>query len=310
MVPLMLGLVVLVVAIIFAIYTLKKEYFQNAPSSNILDMVPRSIVRFIHAVKDVPNAPQRGEAIFKALEAKQITVANAIDQLYAIFLEGEVAYKADIAKSYTSIFTDALDDLLRLSASQFGKDMTAEELAQLQQAVAAFKAKVGSQTAAAAGQPASTAASTLLGAAVASPAGVAAAPVAASASAAKAVPAESATTKDVYSQMRPALIDDIRSAVKTELAASGIRANADALRVQTARTANIDTIGTNQGIDYDNISTKGPVCQGEADPSCPPEHNGCENGDMNDSCPAPIDMNKYIRKDSIPCWGCTLPTDY
>ena len=307
----MLGLIVLVVAIIFAIYTLKKEYFQDAPPTNVLDMIPRSAVRFFHAVKDVPNGMPRAEAIFNKLQANQITIKDAIDGLYVIFMEGEAAYKADIAKSYTSIFTDALDDLLKMGVSQVGKSMTADELAQAQQAVAAFKAKVASQTAAAAGAPAPVAASALLGAALAAPAGVgSAAPVVASASAAKAVPSEPSTTKDVYSQMRPALIDDIRSAVKTELAASGIRQNADTLRERTRRTVDIDTVGTNQGIDYDNMSTKGPVSQGDAEASCPPEHNGCENGDMNDSCPAPIDMNKYIRKDSIPCWGCTLPTDY
>jgi hypothetical protein len=306
----MLGLIVLAVAIIFAIYTLKKEYFQSGPP-NVLDMIPRSMVRFLHAVKDIPNAEQRAKAIFDNLEAKKITIKDAIDNLYVIFMEGEAAYKADIAKSYASIFTDALDDLLKMGASQVGKSMTADELAQAQQAVAAFKAKIASQTAAAAGAPASVAASTLLGAALAAPAGVgSAAPVVASASAAKAVPSEPATTKDMYSQMRPALIDDIRSAVKTEIAASGIRQNADTLRERTRRTVDLDTVGTNQGIDYDNMSTKGPVCQGDAEASCPPEHNGCENGDMNDSCPAPIDMNKYIRKDSIPCWGCTLPTDY
>lgn len=307
MVPLMLGLIVLAITIVFTIHKLKKEYFVDVPP-NALDMVPRSIVRLLHAVKDVPTLQQRAEDLFKKLEAKEITITDAINSLYAIFLEGEAAYKADMAKPYASIFTDALDDLLKITASQ-GLGTTPQELSELQQAVAAFKSKIASQTAASAGAPATTRASTLLGAPLASP-GTTVPTLAAVASAARAVAAEPSTTKDVYSQMRPALIDDIRSAVKTELSASGIRPNADVLRQRTARTANLDTVGTNQGINYDNISTKGPVCQGDADASCPPEHNGCENGDMNDSCPAPIDMNMYIRKDSIPCWGCTLPNGY
>lgn len=306
MVPLMLGLIVLGLAIIYAIYFLKKEYFQDA--ANEFEKTPRSAFRIMYVLKDVPKAQERVMTIFMGVITKQIKLADAIDQLYVLFLEGEAAYKADIAKPYSSIFTDALDDLLKELATS---KMPPADLAEAQQAVAAFKAKIASQTAAAAGAPAATTASALLGAAIAAPAGVGTAtPVTASKSADKAVPSEPATTKDIYSQMRPALIEDIRSAVKTELESSGIRPNADALRIRTRGTASLDTVGTNQGVDYDNLSTKGPVCQGDADPSCPPEHNGCENGDMNDSCPAPIDMNKYIRKDSIPCWGCTLPTDY
>ena len=309
MVPLMLGLIFLVAAIIYAIYTLKKEYFQDAPGVDLLQMVPRSIFRIIYVVRDIPNAQPRAMAIIEKVGRNQLSIDAALDEFYAIFMEGEAKYRADAAKPYSSIFTDALDDAMREAMKD--PKINPLERAAVQQAVQKFKSKLAAQTAMAAGAPARTTAPTLIGAALATPVGVAdLTGVRASTSAEAAVPAAASTPKDVYSQMRPSLLSDVRAAVKTELAASGIRQNADTLRVRTARTANLDTIGTNQGVDYDNLSTKGPFCQGDAEASCPPEHNGCENGDMNDSCPAPIDMNKYIRKDSIPCWGCTLPTDY
>lgn len=305
----MLGLVFLVGAIIYGFYTLKKEYFQDAPGIDLLQMIPRSIFRIIYVIRDIPNAQPRAMAIAEQVQKNQITIDQALDQFYAIFMEGEAKYKADTAKPYSSIFTDALDDAMKEAMKD--PNVNPLERAAVQQAVQNFKAKIAAQTAIGAGAPSATTAPTSLAAAIATPRGV---PnitgVRASTSAEAAVPAAASEPKDVYSQMRPSLLSDVRSAVKTELAASGIRPNADTLRVRTARTANLDTVSTNQGVDYDNISTKGPFCQGDAEASCPPEHNGCENGDMNDSCPAPIDMNKYIRKDSIPCWGCTLPTDY
>ena len=304
----MFGLAVLVAAIIYAIYVLRKEYFQNPPRVDILQLIPRSIYRIFYVLRDVPNAQVRGMAIVERVQKNMITIDDALDEFYVLFMEGEAKYKADQAKPYSSIFTDALDDIMKESLKD--PNINPLERAAVEQAVQKFKAKIGAQTALSTGSPASTNSSNLLGAALATPRGVANPGLSASASAETAVPAAPLTSKDVYSQMRPALIDDVRSAVKTELAASGIRQNADTLRVRTRGTANLDTVGTNQGVDYDNLSIKGPVCEGDAEASCPPEHNGCENGDMNDSCPAPIDMNKYIRKDSIPCWGCTLPTDY
>jgi hypothetical protein len=311
MVPLMLGLVFLAATIIYSIYTLKKEYFQDAPPGiDLLQMIPRSVFRIIYVIRDIPNAQPRAMAIIQQVQTNSLSIDAALDQFYAIFMEGEAKYKADAAKPYSSIFTDALDDAMREAMKD--PKINPLERAAVEQAVQKFKTKVAAQTAMAAGAPASTTSPSVLAAALATPRGVAdvTGMTTAPGSAAAAVPAAASAPKDIYSQMRPSLLSDVRSAVKSELAASGIRQNADTLRVSTARTANLDTVGTNQGVDYDNISTKGPFCQGDAEASCPPEHNGCENGDMNDSCPAPIDMNKYIRKDSIPCWGCTLPTDY
>jgi hypothetical protein len=314
MVPLMFGLIFLLVAIIYSIYTLKKEYFIDAPPGiDLLQMIPRSVFRIIYVIRDIPNAQPRATAIINQVASNSLSIDAALDQFYAIFMEGEAKYKSDAAKPYSSIFTDALDDAMREAMKD--PNINPLERAAVEQAVQKFKTKIAAQTALTAGAPASTTSPSVLAAALATPRGVAdvtgvGAAAAAPGSAAAAVPAAASAPKDIYSQMRPSLLSDVRSAVKSELAASGIRQNADTLRVSTSGTANLDTVGTNQGVDYDNISTKGPFCQGDAEASCPPEHNGCENGDMNDSCPAPIDMNKYIRKDSIPCWGCTLPTDY
>ncbi len=305
----MFGLAVLLAAIIYAIHVLKKEYFVDASQGiDLLQMIPRSIFRIVYVIRDIPNAQPRAMAIIEKVGKNELTLDAALDQFYAIFMEGEAKYKADQAKPYSSIFTEALDDIMKEAMKD--PNINPLERAAVQEAIQKFKAKIAAQTAMASGSAAPTASSTLIGAAIATPRGVANPGLTTSVSAENAVPSVPMTSKDVYSQMRPALIDDVRSAVKTELASSGIRPNADTMRIGTRRTANLDTVGTNQGMDYDNLSIKGPVCQGEAEASCPPEHNGCENGDMNDSCPAPIDMNKYIRKDSIPCWGCTLPTDY
>ena len=43
-----------------------------------------------------------------------------------------------------------------------------------------------------------------------------------------------------------------------------------------------------------------PVC---SNPSCP--HSSGSNQE-DDSVPAPFNSEEYIRKDSIPCWGCKL----
>ena len=305
----MLGLLFLVAAIIYAIYTLKKEYFVDAPPGiDLLQMIPRSIFRIVYVIRDIPNAQPRGMAIIEKAQKNEITLDDALYQFYQIFMEGEAKYKQEQAKPYSTIFTEALDDIMKEAMKD--PNINPLERAAVQEAIQKFKSKISAQTAMGAGAAAPVTSSSLLGVGLAAPRGVADSGLSASLLATAAVPSASVTSKDVYSQMRPALIDDVRSAVKTELAASGIRQNADTLRVKTRGTANLDTVGTNQGVDYDNLSVKGPVCEGDAEASCPPEHNGCENGDMNDSCPAPIDMNKYIRKDSIPCWGCTLPTDY
>jgi hypothetical protein len=53
-------------------------------------------------------------------------------------------------------------------------------------------------------------------------------------------------------------------------------------------------------------------------PGCSGNGNKCSDGCESDSCSqgsdylhsspgAPFNSNDYIRKDSIPCWGCTLP---
>jgi hypothetical protein len=56
----------------------------------------------------------------------------------------------------------------------------------------------------------------------------------------------------------------------------------------------VPTPATQQGDEYNRTSHKKPY-------QCPEDNCG---GDYPNGCP---DMSEYIRKDSIPCWGCTLP---
>jgi hypothetical protein len=56
----------------------------------------------------------------------------------------------------------------------------------------------------------------------------------------------------------------------------------------------VPTPASQQGDEYNRTSHKKPY-------QCPDDNCG---GDYPNGCP---DMSEYIRKDSIPCWGCTLP---
>ena len=53
-----------------------------------------------------------------------------------------------------------------------------------------------------------------------------------------------------------------------------------------------DTVATAQGKEYENSCYKGTEYR------CPKNPDG--------SCPPIPDMSEYIRKDKIPCWGCSL----
>lgn len=97
-------------------------------------------------------------------------------------------------------------------------------------------------------------------------------------------------------------LDDIRNLVEDEvtsqlrdikLGPKDMQNNALATRNTAAVSAaayQANSDGLVQGQDY------------RTDPSCP-----YANGQMQPKAePYPIDMNDYVRKDSIPCWGCTL----
>lgn len=62
----------------------------------------------------------------------------------------------------------------------------------------------------------------------------------------------------------------------------------------------------------DELLVQRALTQPSAAPAAPAASDGLYQGmEYASSCPSkePLNMNQYIRKDSIPCWGCTLPTN-
>ena len=61
-----------------------------------------------------------------------------------------------------------------------------------------------------------------------------------------------------------------------------------------------DSISTMQGKEYENscLKPKEDDCYQDTEYRCPKNPDG--------SCPPLPDMTKYIKKDSIPCWGCSI----
>jgi len=87
-------------------------------------------------------------------------------------------------------------------------------------------------------------------------------------------------------QQRAELLKDIQKTVKNEMLAS---------RCLTPTTFNPDNLTTTsliQGEEYGNN------CHKENEYRCPKNPDG--------TCPPIPDMTEYIKKDSIPCWGCNI----
>jgi hypothetical protein len=296
MIPLVIGLVFLVLALIYALYFKKTESFADSLSDQ-----PPEIVNLVFVTKDIPNAADRAMAIFMEFQAKKVTADQALTKLYNLFMEGEASYNKTVVKPYVSYFTDALD----FASKEMVKDksMTPEMKASLANSIINFKAKLSA-----------TATPTL---ATATPALAAATPaLAALAPAAMETPipapSESRVAANAASPTAPAPVmpppSDARTValINQELNARGIVANGASMKVPSSKTAEPDSDALEQGVEYDN-ALRAPTrksCKPVA-PSCPEDH--CDSS-SEDSLPAPVNMNAYIRKDSIPCWGCTLPT--
>lgn len=106
------------------------------------------------------------------------------------------------------------------------------------------------------------------------------------------------------SNIGPSFFDKIRGIVHDEVSgqlsnvAMGPKdtqnaklADRNASPVETKVSSEVNSDALQQGADY-RSSSECPYAQGQA-----------PGGAV---MPYPIDMNDYIRKDSIPCWGCTL----
>jgi hypothetical protein len=82
----------------------------------------------------------------------------------------------------------------------------------------------------------------------------------------------------------------IQNIVRNEILAS--RSTEPILPGQTQAEPKKETNATAQGKEYEDSCYKGTPYR------CPKNPDG--------SCPPVPDMSKYIKKDQIPCWGCSL----
>ena len=89
-------------------------------------------------------------------------------------------------------------------------------------------------------------------------------------------------------QERAELLKDIQKLVKNEVLAN--RSTHPIIGGETRKSQ--DTDSTAQGKEYEES------CYKDTEYRCPKNPDG--------SCPPMPDMSQYIKKDEIPCWGCSL----
>ena len=89
-------------------------------------------------------------------------------------------------------------------------------------------------------------------------------------------------------QQRADLLRDIQKTVRNDILAN--RATKPIISGETRHSK--DTDATAQGQEYESS------CHKDTEYRCPKNPDG--------SCPPVPDMSEYIKKDSIPCWGCSL----
>lgn len=95
-------------------------------------------------------------------------------------------------------------------------------------------------------------------------------------------------------QKRSKLLEDIQKTVRNEVLAA---------RSTTPVEPGCDTVQTEliaQGQEYTDTCYKGnkDTCYNDTEYKCPKNPDG--------SCPPIPDMTKFIKKDSVPCWGCNI----
>jgi hypothetical protein len=110
--------------------------------------------------------------------------------------------------------------------------------------------------------------------------------------------------EDTTSPYAPASLDDIRDVVRDEL--KGLK-----LGPKDCANDKISDRKTKPATDKDKTTTcsdslsQGSWFRTAANEGCPYAQGQTSSANVTPQ-PFPIDMNDYIRKDSIPCWGCTL----
>ncbi len=90
-------------------------------------------------------------------------------------------------------------------------------------------------------------------------------------------------------QQRAELLKDIQKVVRNEVLAS--RSTTPVINDNKASTTS-NTDSTAQGQEYEGN------CYKDTEYRCPKNPDG--------TCPPVPDMSQYIKKDAIPCWGCSL----
>lgn len=89
-------------------------------------------------------------------------------------------------------------------------------------------------------------------------------------------------------QQKADLLKDIQSVVKNEILANrSVTPVLNSANAPAAKTASVS-----QGKEYEDS------CYKDTEYKCPKNSDG--------SCPPVPDMAEYIKKDSIPCWGCSV----
>ena len=91
-------------------------------------------------------------------------------------------------------------------------------------------------------------------------------------------------------QERAELLKDIQKLVRNEVLAS--RSTTPVINGNTTSNTASNTDSTAQGQEYEGS------CYKDTEYRCPKNSDG--------TCPPVPDMSEYIRKDAIPCWGCSL----
>jgi hypothetical protein len=112
----------------------------------------------------------------------------------------------------------------------------------------------------------------------------------------------STSTNSILGAGSNAYLDQIRGVVRDELGVQLKDIKLGPKDTQNTALASRNTAAVSAAVDQANSDG---LVQGQdyrTDPSCP-----YANGQKQPKAePYPIDMNDYVRKDSIPCWGCTL----
>ena len=89
-------------------------------------------------------------------------------------------------------------------------------------------------------------------------------------------------------QQRADMLKDIQQVVRNEILSS--RSTKPIISGETRQSTNTDA--TSQGQEYEGS------CHKSTEYRCPKNPDG--------SCPPIPDMTQYIKKDAIPCWGCSI----